>query len=250
MHSTRQIYTFVLMMTTVVALVLAGLFTLLKGIHQKNEAVFTKRAILASVMPKEVKGMSDDDVISLFQSKVKQTVVDVNGNVISQDEVKKRRSIGAKPGLAEDLDLAKEKKQSDENRLFPLFEYETSEGKVFITAVRGSGLWDEIWGYVALKSDLNTVVGVSFDHKAETPGLGAEIKDNPAFPAQFKGKTIYNDGEYTSIYVRKGGAKNTKYEVDGISGATITGDGVAAMMYDGLKYYEPVFQKIKEGKLK
>src|SRR5690606_7287922 len=110
--------------------------------------------------------------------------------------------------------------------------------KFFILSVRGSGLWDEIWGNVALEEDLRTLAGASFDHKGETPGLGAEIKDNPAFSAQFLGKTIYDQtGEFTSVTVRKGGAKDPANEVDGISGATITCNGVTEMLDRGIQYY-------------
>ena len=97
-----------------------------------------------------------------------------------------------------------------------------------------------------MKEDLVTVAGASFDHAGETPGLGAEIKDNPGFAAQFPGKSLYNEGgEYTSVIVKKGGAKNPTYEVDGISGATVTCDGVTDMLYDGIKYYKPYFESIK-----
>jgi len=89
------------------------------------------------------------------------------------------------------------------------------------------------------------VVGASFDHAGETPGLGAEIKDNPSFAKQFGGKKIYRDGEYVSVGVIKGGAKNIAYEVDGISGATVTANGVGEMLYRGIKYYEPYFGKVK-----
>ena len=90
------------------------------------------------------------------------------------------------------------------------------------------------------------MAGASFDHKGETPGLGAEIKDNPAFSKQFKGRKLYDaDGNYTSIVVRKGGAKNKTHEVDGISGATVTADGVGEMLYRGIKYYEPYFNQLR-----
>jgi len=98
-----------------------------------------------------------------------------------------------------------------------LFIYNSNGEKVYIVSVRGNGLWNEIWGNVALQSDFNTVVGATFDHAGETPGLGAEIKDNPTFANNFKGKKIYDNGEYVSINVRKGGAKDHLHDVDGIS---------------------------------
>ncbi|HRF37287.1 MAG TPA: FMN-binding protein, partial [Saprospiraceae bacterium] len=85
--------------------------------------------------------------------------------------------------LAEKINLAQEKKKPEADRLLPVFVYKDAQGKpYYILSVRGNGLWDEIWGSIALDSDMNTIAGVSFDHKGETPGLGAEIKDSPAFP--------------------------------------------------------------------
>ncbi|MCP3894235.1 MAG: FMN-binding protein, partial [Bacteroides sp.] len=111
----------------------------------------------------------------------------------------------------------------------------------------GNGLWDDIWGNIALEDDLNTVTGAMFDHKGETPGLGAEIKDNPSFAKQFEGKKLYeDDGDYVSITVQKGKAKNLVHEVDGISGATVTCVGVTEMLVRGIRYYEPYFKQLKE----
>jgi len=128
-----------------------------------------------------------------------------------------------------------------------VFIFEQNEKKYYIISVRGNGLWDEIWGNIAIEDDLRTIAGTAFDHKGETPGLGGEIKDDPSFSAQFIGKKIIDDsGNYTSIVVRKGGARNPSFEVDGISGATITCDGVSEMLYRGIKYYEPYFNSIEE----
>jgi Na+-transporting NADH:ubiquinone oxidoreductase subunit C len=87
---------------------------------------------------------------------------------------------------------------------------------------------------------MNTIVGASFDHAGETPGLGAEIKDNPKFSANFVGKKIFDEeGEYVSITARKGGAKDPMHDVDGITGATVTADGVTKMMKSGVIKYLP-----------
>lgn len=233
-------------MTTVCALALAGLFTALKDTHAMNESIFNKRAILAAVMDRnELAKMSDQQVQDVFNNQVQQYVLDANGNAVDEAAV---QAAGYKGGHAEDVDMAKEKKKPVAERLLPLFVYTNQSGdKDYILAVRGNGLWDEIWGSIALKSDLNTIEGASFDHKGETPGLGAEIKDNPKFPAQFKGEKIYDDqGNYVSVHVVKGGAKpDDLHGVDGISGATITGNGVSAMLENGLKLYEPYFKKVK-----
>ena len=170
--------------------------------------------------------------------------VDMSGNEIGIDEVIAR---GHKGGQAENLDMKREVKKAVEEQIFPLFVFTKSDGsKFYILYTRGKGLWDEIWGHIAFEEDLNTIAGVAYDHTQETPGLGAEIKDNIAWKNQFVGKKIYaDDGTFKSVLVRKGGAKDPVYEVDGISGATITADGVSEMLERGLQYYEPYLKSIK-----
>lgn len=237
-------------MTVIVALVLSSMATILKPIHDRNEAIFNKKAILTAIeseLGENVKAdkLEDDRVQEIFDNNIAQLVVDIDGNEVSSEVVEAR---GYKGGMAENVDMAKEKKRPAEERIFPVFKYKASAGDdIYIVSIRGNGLWDEIWGNIALKEDFETIVGASFDHKGETPGLGAEIKDNPSFKAQFKGKKLYDRmGNYTSVVVRKGGARNDRYEVDGISGATVTADGVSDMLYDGIKYYQPFFEKEKK----
>lgn len=100
---------------------------------------------------------------------------------------------------------------------------------------------------MALESDFNTVAGVSMDHKSETPGLGAEIKDNPEkFDKPFVGKKIYDaNSKYVSISMVKGGVKEPEHQIDAISGATITSDGVNEMMFRGIGYYLGYFETLK-----
>lgn len=237
--STRYVITFVTIMTAIVAVLLTGFRQATKAQADLNEDIFNKRAILSAVEDYLGEGvtvatLSDDDVMNIFEQQVEQVVVNASGQEIE--------------GMtADDVDMAKEKKKPVANRNLPLYIYNQGGSKYYILSVRGTGLWDAIWGNIALKSDLNTIVGVTFDHAGETPGLGAEIKDNPAFPAQFKGKEIYTDnGRYVSITVRKGGARDPAHEVDGITGATVTSDGVSDMLYDGIKNYEPYFNKVKQ----
>lgn len=237
MHSSNYIIRFVLIMTSVAALVLAALNTVLADRHQSNEKVYNRRAVLAAVenqlgTPKSLDELSDEEVNELFNTKITQQVLNMEGDIIEGK-------------TAESVNMAKEKKKPESERLLPLYRFSSSNGNdYYILSIRGNGLWDEIWGFIAVEDDLRTVAGASFDHTGETPGLGAEIKDNPTFSAQFEGKTIYADnGDYTSVVVRKGGAVNDAYEVDGISGATVTADGVSEMLYRGIRYYEPFFEE-------
>lgn len=223
---------FTLAMTTIVALVLSGLFYSTKEMVKVNEAVFNKRAILAAVkddLGANLADLSNEEVLSIFETKIEQIVLDMSGNDI--DTL-----------MAEKVDMKRERKKPEPDRVLPLYIFDTGKEKLYIVSIRGNGLWDEIWGFIALKEDFNTVSGVSFDHVAETPGLGAEIKDSPMFLAQFKGKKLYDGTNYKSITVVKGKAKDKNFEVDGISGATITSNGVTEMLKRGIKYYEPFFK--------
>ena len=121
---------------------------------------------------------------------------------------------------------------------------------IYIIPLLGKGLWGPVWGNIALKSDFTLVEGVTFGHKSETPGLGAEI-DTKEFQKQFIGKRIFNkSGEFTSINVVKGGIdllpQNLKiHGVDAISGGTITSNAVADMLNNNLSSYVPYFKKHK-----
>ena len=236
MEKTSYIVFFTLAMTVLVALLLSGLFYGTKEQAALNEAVFNKRAILSAIsdqFDKKINDFSDEEVLAIFDERVEQKVLDMSGEEV--EEI-----------LAENIDMKKEKKKPEAARKLPLYIFNGEAEKIYIISIRGNGLWDEIWGNIALKPDFNTVAGAAFDHQGETPGLGAEIKDNPAFAKQFKGKKLYSEnGEYRSINVRKGGAKDQNHDVDGISGATVTGDGVKEMLYRGIKYYEPYFNKLK-----
>ena len=247
MHNTGYIIKFIVVLTAIVALVLAVMATALKPRHDRNEAIYNKRAILSAVegpLGKEVKELNDLEVQEVFDNQVDQVVVDMTGAPADEAIVLDRKYKGV---LAENIDMAKEKKRPESDRLLPVFIFEQDGEKYYIISIRGNGLWDEIWGNIAIEGDLKTIAGTAFDHKGETPGLGGEIKDNPSFPASFVGKKIIDDdGVYTSIVVRKGGARNPTFEVDGISGATITCDGVSEMLYRGIKYYEPYFSSIEE----
>ena len=236
-----------LIMTAIVAVVLAFMSTALKPIHLKNEAVYNKRAILSAVekeVSKPISGLSDQEVLDIFNNQITQKVFTMSGKELTKEEVEAK---GYKGGLAENVDMAQEKKKPEAERILPLYIYKTADGKTkTIVSVRGSGLWDEIWGNIALDGDLNTISGAAFDHKGETPGLGAEIKDNPAFPAAFVGKKIYDEnGNYKSVDVVKGGVSDPVHQVDAISGATITTVGVGEMMVRGMKYYEPALKSVK-----
>ena len=101
------------------------------------------------------------------------------------------------------------------------------------------GLWGPIWGYIAVNEDGNTVYGAFFNHDSETAGLGADIKDSKEWQDKFIGKKIYGaDGTPALKVVKSSDLKNPESEVDGITGATLTSNGVSDMLQDGFKKYK------------
>lgn len=232
-------------MTILVALILSLMSTGLKDIHDLNESVYNKRAIISAVkgkLDKNLSEISDEEIADIFSNQIQQIVVNDQGELLSEEDVIAR---GYPGGKAENIDMGNERKKPEGERIYPLFVFEKGGQKTYITSIRGNGLWDEIWGNIALEEDYRTVSGVAFDHKAETPGLGAEIKDNEGFKKQFIGKTISNkNGEFVGIRLVKGGAKQgDPHAVDGLTGATITANGVEKMIKDGMQKYLPYFKK-------
>ena len=141
------------------------------------------------------------------------------------------------PGDAFSVDLSKEVKKACEEKRLPVYVANIKGETKYILPVQGAGLWGPMWGYIALNEDKNTIFDAVFDHKGETPGLGAEIA-HAIFSDQFIGKTIFEHGQLVSIHIKKGGSAHGPHEVDGISGGTITSKGVEAMISNYLKCYE------------
>ena len=147
-----------------------------------------------------------------------------------------------------DVDIKKEfrdKNLSVSDRNYPLYICEKDGDKYYIIPVVGTGLWGPIWGFVALESDFKTIYGATFDHKSETPGLGAEIK-YATYSNQYTGETISDTtGTFKPIIVVKDGSGlGINSRVDGITGGTITSKGVEEMTTRTLEVYANYFKSI------
>lgn len=150
------------------------------------------------------------------------------------------------------IDVKKQQANAKEGkpRKLPLFVGEKDGDTYYVAPIYGKGLWDAIWGYIAVNKDM-VVQGAYFDHKGETPGLGANIKQR-FFMDDFYGEHLLTEaGVFKGIDVAKGNAdpKNTDKTdnaVDAIAGATITGDGVTAMIKSDLRLYLPYFETLKK----
>lgn len=221
-NSNAYIITYSTIMVVIVAFFLAFTAVSLKSLQDANVLNEKKNAILVSL------GESDksyDELISAFAiDATGQKVAGVEGEAV--------------------LDLLADLKSTFAGDLYPVFQ--AADGRV-VVPIFGSGLWGDIWGYVALESDMNTISGVVLDHAGETPGLGAEIA-TAKHQAQYVGKTIFDGAEFVSITLVKGGATeaNLAHEVDGISGGTKTADGVTAMFSSSLAKYI-AYLKSQEG---
>ena len=146
------------------------------------------------------------------------------------------------------VDIKKEfrdKNISVSDRNYPLYICEKDSDKYYIIPVTGTGLWGPIWGFVALESDFKTIYGANFDHKSETPGLGAEIK-YASYSDQYTGETISDTtGSFQPIIVVKDGSgSGINSKVDGITGGTITSKGVEEMTTRTLEVYVNYFKSL------
>lgn len=118
------------------------------------------------------------------------------------------------------------------------------EGKTkYVLTVKGMGLWGPISGFISLNEDKQTVYGVFFNHEGETAGLGAEIKDSKAWQDKFKGKKITKEGSSDIVLGVKKNVENPESEVDAVTGATLTSDGVNLMLKEGLAKYNDFLKK-------
>lgn len=226
MYSNKYIIIYAAVMVVIVATLLATAAMQLKPYQERNVRIEKMQNILTSVAV----GSTPENAEKFFDQYIKEEIViNNNGEVIGNN--------------AFETDLAAELKKPESSRNYPLFIAEKEGKSFYIIPMRGKGLWGPIWGYVALEDDLNTVYGTNFDHKSETPGLGAEINEEP-FQQQFVGKKIFDEeGNFISILVKKGGAgEGELHEVDAISGGTITSDGVTNMLRNGLGSYLPYFK--------
>ena len=214
-NSNAYIVFYSTVMVVLVALLLAVTSLSLKDRQQANEINEKKDAIVASL---GLEKGTYDQVIDAYVVNAAGEKVAVEGEVISLLN-----------------------KLADNYAEGKYVVFENKESGEVVIPVTGKGLWDDIWGYVALGSDMNTIKGAIFDHAGETPGLGAEIA-TPKYQAQFPGLTIYEGEELVGIYVVKGGAKGAAHSVDAVTGGTKTSIGLENMIKDCLQCYDAFFK--------
>ncbi len=234
---------YAVIMTVVLGSVLAFTSESLKEKQAAEREFERKKFILSAALGSDnINAMAKEDrakVEALYNNRVKDFVVDTEGNPIE--------------GMsATDVVVSKEYKLPSDTRKLPVFTVAkegSEEVEYYVLPIYGYGLWDNIFGYISLRNDLNTVQGVIFDHVGETPGLGARITED-AVQKRYIGKTIYDEqSKLVSVDMQKGeGAdySNEPHKVNGMTGATITGVGVNNMLSDYLNLYQNYF-KLNKG---
>ncbi|QHT70077.1 NADH:ubiquinone reductase (Na(+)-transporting) subunit C [Rhodocytophaga rosea] len=203
----------------------------LKPQQQANIALEQKRNILTTVLTLD----ENANITELYEKRVKAYVVKPDGSV---DEGKK----------VEEISIVDEYKKPADQRLLPIYEVvsesDPNKAEFYVLPVYGYGLWNNIWGFVSLKSDLSTINGVSYAHAGETPGLGARITTEE-IQQRYTGKKIFEGSNLVSVQMMKGEGNDysdSPHKVDGMSGATLTAKGINNMLMDYFKSYENFFK--------
>lgn len=231
-------------MVLIVGTLLAFLASSLKEKINENKRIEKQQNILYAMGVNNndetsVEFVSKENVESDFSTYITKQIV-IEGTEITEDN------------NAYLIDIKKEAaaaKNASYVRRLPLFIGKKDNKDYYIVPVRGKGLWDAIWGYVALNNQL-VIQGVYFDHAGETPGLGSNIKER-FFMDDFIGEHIMDGDTFRGVAVSKSNAdpkniRKTDFAVDAISGSTITGDGLAAMLKKDLKMYIPYLKTLKQ----
>ncbi|HQV74554.1 MAG: NADH:ubiquinone reductase (Na(+)-transporting) subunit C [Flavobacteriales bacterium] len=247
-NSNSFTFIFAIILVCVVGTTLAVAFLALKPAYDENVRREKMQNILAAM---NVKVARDDAPAKFTESISGSLLLDANGVVVDGSN-RDKASGKSEASPAFDMDVLKQYKDwkanvvKAEDMQYPVYLANVEGHDLMVVPMIGTGLWGPVWGYVAIdKVDGRTIYGSTFDHKGETPGLGAEIA-TPIFIDQFPGKTISEpDGTYTGIKVYKGGSMTTDpHGVDGISGGTITSQGVDEMLMRTLAIYDVYFKQV------
>lgn len=209
-------------MVVIVAFMLAFVSSSLRDRQNRNIEFDTKKQILSALNVRNV-----EDVENTYKKYVKQDMLMQADGTLTENQ--------------DGFSTAYEKEVKT-NKRFHVFVAEKDGDTKYVFPVYGTGLWGAIWGYVALNSDKNTVYGVYFSHASETPGLGAEIATEH-FQTLFSGKKAVDNGQIVLGVVKNGKVENPECQVDGISGGTITSDGVNLMLKNCLSNYKNFLTK-------
>lgn len=231
--SNKHTYIFSALMVVSVAFVLSFTSESLKDLQNAN----VKKEKMQNILSTVGINVTRDESESLYKDYISEELsLKSDGTIDSEIN-------------AFNINLALEVKKDLEIQRYPLYIANVENEKFYVIPLRGAGLWAEIWGYIALREDINTIKGVSFDHKSETAGLGAEITEDWFIDSFTDEKINDSQGNFVGVYLTKSNndprnEDKMDNEVDAISGATITGDGVSDMIIERVQNYLPYFNNI------
>lgn len=221
----------------------------LKPLQTANKLLDKQTKIL------ETAGLLDQagkDIVGTYNKYVEAKMIDldtgayVDGDTAMFDE--RRNARDTEKSIKLENDVAGINRRSNTAVIYHV-KNDAGEVKTVVFPIVGAGLWDLMYGYVGLESDLNTVASLVYSDHKETPGLGGEIM-NPKWQAQWSGKEVYNDQGDVALELVKGGAKpGNEHGVDGLSGATLTSNGVTNTIdfWFGKMGYGPYIEKNRGG---
>jgi Na+-transporting NADH:ubiquinone oxidoreductase subunit C len=231
----RQLITFAFTVCIVCSVLLSGVAAGLRE-RQQREVELDRKMNVLKAFGEETRDeggqrIAPDAVDRIFADHIGEIVVDA--------------------ATGEEIDPAQaDPRQIRQKRQLPLFFWhEDGERQRYAFPVSGPGLWSTIYGFMALEDDLRTIAGVTFYDHGETPGLGGRIEEDE-FQEQFSGKILWADGQPVPLRTIKGGVaarypEGNPHAIDGIAGATITGEGVAALISRDFRRYDVFFRKIR-----
>lgn len=226
MKTNSNSYTIVysIILVVIVAFLLAFVFQALKPAQDANVALDKQKQILYAL---NIRGLNDNDAAAKYKEVVvADEVLDANGQV---------KEKGAQGGTEAGFKLNSADYKA--GRL-ALFVCKVDGQTKYVIPVYGMGLWGAISGFIALNADKSTVYGAYFNHESETAGLGAEIKDNQKWQEQFQKKQLFKGGDRSTIALSVAKkVDDPQTQVDAVTGATLTSNGVSDMLHEGLGKY-------------
>jgi Na+-transporting NADH:ubiquinone oxidoreductase subunit C len=250
----------VISLSLVCSIVVSSAAVVLRPKQQENALLDVQRNIL-SVAGLLQKGDDASQVGETYGRYIEPKLVDLKSGAFLEQTPQ-----GVTPALYDQRAAAKDPLQSvklaaeqDPGKIISraniakVYLVKDAQGDVdqIILPVHGNGLWSMMYAFVSIKTDGDTINGLTYYQQGETPGLGGEV-ENIKWRAQFTGKKLYNEQNEPAIRIVKGGAKaNDPYAVDGLSGATLTGNGVQGTFnfWLGDMGYGPFLTKVREGDL-
>ncbi len=240
----------------VCSIVVSGTAVILKPMQDANRVLDRNKNILSAAGLYDPAVHSDEDVAEMFAA-FSPRVVDLHsGEFLSESEVNDlgidpasydQRTVINDPELSEAIPPEQDVADIKRRVIYPMVYLQQQDGELstIILPVNGYGLWGIMYGYLALEADGNTVKGISFYELSETPGLGAEVR-NPRWQALWPGKKVYDESGEVALQVVKGTGSG-QYQIDGLSGATLTTRGVDNMVeyWMGENGYGPVLDNLQ-----